>query len=168
MVRQVLGFMLFLGALPAVAVEWVGTVPDADRQAIEAAAGEADAHWNARDAAGLASMYVDDASLVIAGGGPVRGKAAVLDYFTKSFARTPATMRHATLVDRATVLTPDLVLADTRVTLDRTEQDGSVVRVRDFNTLTLMARRDGHWRLHTVRAYPQTASTPGAAKVATQ
>lgn len=159
--RHALALVLLLTTLPATAAEWIGQMADSDKHAVEAAAVQADAHWNARDAAGLAAMYADDATLVVGGGALAQGQAAVLAYFTASFARTPATLRHTTRVDRLVVLAPDLVLADTRVALDQPGADGAPRRVRDFNTLTLLARRDGQWKLHTVRAYPVPPAPDG-------
>lgn len=156
MFRVVAALLLSALSLPALAVEWVGALSDADRHAVLQAAEDADARWNARDAAGLTGMYSDDGTLVVGGGELMQGRALVLDYFTRSFARTPAELRHTTTVDRVVVLAPDLVMADTRVALDRPAEGGAPARVRDFNTLTVLVRREGQWRLHAVRAMPAT------------
>lgn len=151
--RSVAVVLSCLLAVPAYAAEWIGTLPEADRRAVEQAAVDADTAWNRRDAAALAAMYTADATLAVGGGLSAQGASAVNDYFERSFARTPATLRHLTTVDRVVVLAPDLVLADTRVALDDTAA-GAARRVRDFNTLTLLARREGQWKLHAVRALP--------------
>ena len=181
-IRRCATLLLLLIALPATAAEWIGQLPEAERRAVEAAAEEADANWNARDAAALAAMYSDDATLLVGGREPMlRGREAVLAYFTTSFARAPASLHHTTTVDRMIVLAPDLVWADTRVALDDIAVDGTAVegpavegtavegpavdgrrtRVRDFHTLTLLRRTDGQWKLHAVRAFPVPA-TPTA------
>lgn len=171
-IRRCATLLLLLIALPATAAEWIGQLPEAERRAVEAAAEEADANWNARDAAALAAMYSDDATLLVGGREPMlRGREAVLAYFTTSFARAPASLHHTTTLDRMIVLAPDLVWADTRVALDDIAVDGTAVegpavdgrrtRVRDFHTLTLLRRTDGQWKLHAVRAFPVPA-TPTA------
>lgn len=186
-IRRCATLLLLLIALPATAAEWIGQLPEAERRAVEAAAEEADANWNARDAAALAAMYSDDATLLVGGREPMlRGREAVLAYFTTSFARAPASLHHTTTLDRMIVLAPDLVWADTRVALDDIAVGGTAVegtavegaavggtavegaavegrrtRVRDFHTLTLLRRTDGQWKLHAVRAFPVPA-TPTA------
>lgn len=164
MIRRAVALLLVLIALPATAAEWIGQLPEAEMHAVEAAATQADANWNARDAAGLSAMYTDDATLVVGDTDALRGREAVLAYFTRSFARTPASMRHTTMVDRMIVLAPDLVWADTRVALDDAGASGQPTRVRDFNTLTLLRKQDGQWKLHTVRAYPVPAAATTAAR----
>ena len=127
-IRRCATLLLLLIALPATAAEWIGQLPEAERRAVEAAAEEADANWNARDAAALAAMYSDDATLLVGGREPMlRGREAVLAYFPKSFARAPASLHHTTTVDRMIVLAPDLVWADTRVALDDIAVEGTAV-----------------------------------------
>lgn len=164
MIRRAAALLLLLIALPVTAAEWIGQLPEAEMRAVEAAATQADANWNARDAAGLSAMYTGDATLVVGGTEVLRGREAVLAYFTRSFARTPASMRHTTLVDRMIVLAPDLVWADTRVALDDAGASGQLTRVRDFNTLTLLRKQDSQWKLHTVRAYPVPVAATTAAR----
>lgn len=155
MIRYAAALTLILITLPASATEWIGTLPEADMRAAEAAAIEADANWNQRNATGLAAMYAEDATLVVGSGGPLlQGRDAVRSYFTTSFARTAATMRHTTVVDRFVVLAPDLVLADTQVGLDEATANGPLKRVRNFNTLTVLSKHGNRWQLQTVRAYP--------------
>lgn len=157
--RIAAALVLVLATAPSAATELVGQLPGDTQRTIEAAATTADAHWNRRDAAALAAMYADDATLVIAGRGPaLQGPDAVRGYFTTSFARTPATLRHTTTVDRIVVLAPDLVLADTRVALDDTA-GATPTRVRDFNTLTVLRRYGATWKMQSVRAYPVAAAT---------
>src|SRR5688572_28040185 len=84
--RHAFALVLLLTTLPATAADWIGQLADSDKHAVEAAAVQADANWNARDAAGLAAMYADDATLVVGGGALAQGQAAVLAYFTASFA----------------------------------------------------------------------------------
>lgn len=164
MLRLATALALSFAAMPAFAVDLVGKLDSADQQQLEAAARQADANWNARNAAGLAAMYADDATLLVGGQGPaLTGPQDVQQYFTVSFARTPATLRHTTQVDRLVVLAPDLVLADTRVALDKVATDGSAVRVRDFNTLTVLRRQGGEWKFQSVRAYPVAAPAANAA-----
>jgi uncharacterized protein (TIGR02246 family) len=164
MLRLTAALALALIAAPASAVDLVGPLSAADQQDVQATATAADANWNAHDAEGIAAMYADDATLVVGGRGPaLQGRNEVLGYFTASFARTPATLRHTTTVDRLVVLAPDLVLADTRVALDDTRVDGSLQRVRDFNTVTVLVRQGDAWKFQTVRAYP----VPPAAAPAT-
>jgi uncharacterized protein (TIGR02246 family) len=167
MLRLAAALAFSLLATPALAVEVVGQLSEADRLQVEAAAIAADANWNSRNADGLAAMYTDDATLLIGGRGPaLTGPEAVQAYFTTSFARTPPSMHHTTLVDRIVVLAPDLVLADTRVALDEAAPDGSLRRVRDFNTVTVLGRRNGEWKFQSVRAYPVAATA--AASTASQ
>ena len=135
---------------------------------IVALADATDAEWNARDAAGLAALYTDGATLMMVDRKQhIDGRAAVADYFTRSFAAIPAALRHRTVVDRLTVLADDLVMADTSVALTRVGADGQNEPVRDFATLTLVRREADGWRLEVVRAHalappPPVSPRPGA------
>lgn len=163
MIRYAAALTLALIAAPATSVEWIGTLSEADMRAAEAAAVEADSNWNKRNAAGLGAMYAEDATLVVGNRGQLlQGRDAVLSYFTTSFARTPAAMRHTTVIDRFVVLAPDLVLADTRVELDEAAANGTLKQVRDFNTLTVLAKHGDQWQLQTVRAYLAPRAAPAA------
>src|SRR3954447_12358124 len=64
--------------------------PTVDLAKAEADIRATDAQWLAtaksRDAAKAASFWSDDATLIFPGAPPITGKAAILDYVTKSFA----------------------------------------------------------------------------------
>lgn len=127
----------------------------ADRIAVEALAGAADAAWNARDYKGLSAMYVEDGTLQVSGTA-VEGVGAIHEYFRKSFARLDPAMRHITQVTGLHPQSNDVVLADTLVRLVRQDAQGEQT-VREFSTVTVVVRRDGQWKLSGVRAYPLPA-----------
>lgn len=150
-----LALALSLVTLPAAAVDWIGDLPASDRAAVERIAVVADEAWNARDAAGMSTLYTGDATVVVGVGAmSAQGAGGIRDYFTGSFARTPASLRHATTVDRIVVLAPDVAFADSRVALDQLQPDGSHQSIRHFSSHSVLVKREGEWKIHAVRAVP--------------
>ena len=80
-------------------VAWVSSVAglalaatpkSADEASIRAQAAAWEKAYNAGDAKGVAAQYADDALLLPPGAPSVRGRAAILDYFTKDIAGSKA------------------------------------------------------------------------------
>ena len=125
----------------------------ADRTELEHLVERTDAAWNGRDAAMLASFYVDNATLRIGGRDEtVDGLNAIRDYFTQSFARVDPQMRHVTTLVGLHALADDVVIADTKVELVTRDGDGATRVVRRFTTPTVAVRRGEHWKIAAVRA----------------
>jgi uncharacterized protein (TIGR02246 family) len=146
--------MLGFAAAPAWSVEVLGELTPADLAAVTAVAAKADDRWNAADAAGLSALYTEDGNLSLVDSNVTAlGRRAVLDYFTRSFATRPASLRHSTDVERLVVLSPTVVLVDTQVAVDELLADGSHKRLRNFYTLTIVEKTGGEWLISVVRAH---------------
>ncbi|MCE3261818.1 MAG: hypothetical protein K0R43_897 [Pseudoduganella sp.] len=121
-------------------------------EALEAVARSADKAWNERDAQGMAAHYNDAATASI-GSVFLTGKAAILDYFSKSFGRLPAGMTHRTEVRRV-VRIGELYAADTAVFLEVPDGEQGKRVVREFFTVTLLRPTDKGWEFMAVRSMP--------------
>lgn len=135
-------------------------VPAAERGVLEALARESDGYWNAADAGRLAAMFTDDADLRLGTGPHPRGRAGVLDYFTRSFAAREGELRHTTELTALDEVAPGVVLADGLVRLERIGADGDAVLLRRFVNHTLLVKENGVWRFRTLRAHVLPAETP--------
>ena len=153
--NTILAAALAFGAVSASAAP----VPDADRSALQTVAAEADAAWNAKDAAAMSGQYVEDGSVRVgAGSARVEGREAVRAYFAAAFARRPAGFRHVTRIEGIEMIEPDVALAETLVRVERTGAAGGWELVREFKTDSLLVRDKGVWRMRAVRANPIPAS----------
>lgn len=133
----------------------------ADRAALEKLAAENDAAWNAKQVDVIVGQYADGASLRLGGSAAHNGREAVRGYFTRAFGARQGKLRHVTQVDNLDMVTPDLVLADAHVRVERDNADGSVTLMREFRNHSVVVREGGVWRLRAVRAHPLPAK-PGA------
>lgn len=125
----------------------------ADRAALSQLVERTDLAWNGRDAATLASFYVDEATLRIGSrDDTVDGANAIRDYFTQSFARVDPALRHETTLIGLHTLGDGIVIADTRVELVTQGADGLRKVVRRFTTPTVAVRRGDQWKIAAVRA----------------
>src|SRR5258706_10305933 len=66
------------------------TPKSADEASIRAQSAAWEKAYNAADAKGVAAQYAEDALLMPPGNTPVKGRAAILDYFTKDIAGSKA------------------------------------------------------------------------------
>lgn len=145
-------FVAAAGLLFAAAANARDLAP-ADRAVLEQLVVRSDAAWNSRDAAALADLYVDDATLRVGTRDEtLTGTAAIRDYFTESFARVDPRMRHETTLVGLHALRDDVVIADTTVELVTGNPDGSRRVVRRFTTPTVAVRSGSEWKLGAVRA----------------
>jgi uncharacterized protein (TIGR02246 family) len=120
-----------------------------------------DARWNTRDAAGLAELHAGDADVWIGSGPRMRGREAIRESFGRSFAAAPASLRHRTLVEDTSLLTPDVASADGRIQLEDTRGDSTVV-VRRMTFSAVAVRAPAGWRVRLVRIHPETADRAAA------
>ena len=126
----------------------------ADQAALAALAGEADAAWNAKDAARMAAAYAEDGDLRLGDGPAIEGRNNIAAQFRSAFAARQATMRHVTTVDHADLIGPDLAVSDAGVRVEQRQADGSWTLVRAFRNVSVAVRERDGWRLRTVRAFP--------------
>ena len=132
----------------------VGAIAPQEAKTIVSIAGRVDALWNARRAAEIAALYTDDASLEMVGRDRgAQGRQGILAYFAESFAALDPAMRHRTDINRLTVLSPDIVVADGHAWLEKASGDGAPTPVRYFNTTTVVVRGDDGWRIRMVRTH---------------
>lgn len=125
----------------------------ADRAALDALAAEADAAWNEKNAARIAAVYTEGASLRLSGGAAIEGREAIRSNFDRNFAARHGTMRHITQVDRAELIGPHLALSDAGVRVEQLQADGSWKLMRTFRNVSLARREGKTWKLHLVRAF---------------
>ncbi len=127
----------------------------ADEVALRQLGAAADAAWDARDAARMATYYAADASLWVGGaGGEQQGRENVQAYFQRAFAGRVGEMRHVSEIRGLQLIAPDTAFTDVLVRVEERQADGSWKLVRRFNNVSLAAREAGAWKLRVVRAYP--------------
>lgn len=138
-------------------------VTDAELRAIVALAGQSDARWNARDAAGLSALYTAEGHNRIVGT-PVdlRGRDAIRAYFTQSFGRTDAALVHHTVVEEVQRVSPEVVVVEGRVWLERVGADSTRAVVRRFGMNALLVQEGGAWRVRWNRARLEPAAAPAS------
>ena len=136
---------------------------DAELRAVVALAEQSDARWNARDAAGLSALYTAEGHNRIVGT-PVdlRGREAIRAYFAQSFPRTDAALVHHTVVEEAQRVSPDVIVVDGRVWLDRVGPDSTRTVVRRFAMNAVLVREGDAWRVRWNRARPEPAPATAA------
>jgi len=152
MMRRVLFAVLGVLALWSAAAP--AAAPDADTlDRFRALAARGDAVWDAGDAPGMADLYTADADLRLGGmDGSVKGRSAVRDYFTQSFAKRPADLRHVTRITHAEMVGPDMAFVDNDVRLEQKGPDGAWTLLRSFKNYSLVVRDGDGWKLRAVRA----------------
>lgn len=131
----------------------------ADQKAILAIASEGDAAWNARDAKALAATFtVDGDNRIVGTPVDLRGRDAIEAYFAGSLSKVAAGLRHHTVVDVVTPISSDIAVADIRVRLERTGDDGAVTVVRRFSGTAVVVRDGDAWRIRLNRVHLEPAS----------
>ncbi len=139
-------------------------VSDAELRDIVALAAQSDARWNARDAAGLSALYTAEGHNRIVGT-PVdlRGRDAIRAYFTQSFVKTDAALVHHTVVEEVQRVSPDVVVVEGRVWLERTGADSAHAVVRRFGMNAIVVREGDAWRVRWNRARVEPMAAAAAA-----
>jgi uncharacterized protein (TIGR02246 family) len=156
-------FTVTVAALMSFTAAFAAPPSDPDRRQLEELAHDADSVWDRGDAAALAGLYTDDATLVMAPRERVDGRDAIRAYFEQSFVKRPPHLRHVTAVQRIEMLAPDVAFVDTDVRLERRQDDGSWPTVRRFTNYTVAVREGEAWRIKEVRTHvkPDTAAPAG-------
>jgi len=151
--------LLALFILASLAAHGDEVLSAADREAILAIAGDGDAAWNARDAAGLAATFTADGRNTILNT-PVdlRGREAIVAYFKSSLAKVDPALRHRTVVDELTPVAPGVVVAAARVWLDRVDANGAATAVKKFTITSVIVREGDAWRIRVNRVHPEVLS----------
>ena len=132
-------------ATPPAAVE----APKPNAAADEAAVRAINPAWfkahAAGDAAGVAALYADDAVVSAPGAPPVRGKAAILEYFTQELAAMSSAGLTNNMGTDPTEVGVSGDLAWEWGTYNVTDKAGKIVEIGKFTSV--VARRDGAWKL---------------------
>ena len=126
----------------------------AEETALKALAAEADAAWNAGDAARMTAAYAPDGSLRLGSAPAIEGQPAIRAQFEAAFAARRRTMRHMTRLDRIELVRPGIAVSDAAVTIEQQQADGAWRPVGAFRNITIATRGSRRWRLQTVRAVP--------------
>lgn len=147
MIRHALVFLLLTTAFVGGAQE----LAPVDRAAIMDIAVKSDAAWNERDAERLAAFFTADGDNQILGT-PVdlEGRQAIADYFKASLAKVDPAMRHVTAVRELHWVTPDVVVSDVDVKLEKTA-DGVTSVVRKFAGTAVLLRTAEGWKIRVNR-----------------
>ena len=136
-------------------------MPPADVAADEAALRAVNPAWikayNAGDADGLSSLYTDDAVWNPPGSVPVRGRAAIRDFFKKDTAGTAAAGLSFTM-SPATEIGISGDLGWEWGTFTATDKTGATVDAGKY--LTVHQRKDGRWMI--IRDIYNSDLTPAA------
>ncbi len=82
------GIVVLLGSMSALA--YAASSTSADAAALRAQTASWEKAYNSADAKGVAAQYADDALLLPPGAPGVRGRAAILEFFTKDVAASKA------------------------------------------------------------------------------
>ncbi len=122
-----------------------------------ALAQEADAAWNARDAARFSAVFSEDASFAFPVEGTfLRGRDEIRRHYARTFATLPPDLRHVSKLGTAENVAPTLSAADGEVDIvgndPKTGKDNIVLR--RYRTFTLAVRTGAGLRLRVVRVYP--------------
>lgn len=71
-----------------------------------------DAAWNARDAAAVGGLFLDDADLQVPRGDMFRGREQIEQYYTSAFANMPPDRRHSITFQHVRFLTSEVAIGD--------------------------------------------------------
>jgi len=156
--------ILLLAAATALMIPVASAAPpnDADRVALTRLAADLDAVWDSGDPAAVSALYTVDGSLRMDDRLIVQGRDAVLAYFVETIGRRPDGARHVTRVENIDMLTPDLALVDTQVSIERDGAQGREVLVQ-FHNQTVSSRQTDGWRFRVVRAQRMAVPRPASA-----
>jgi uncharacterized protein (TIGR02246 family) len=108
--------------------------------------------YETADAAALADLFLDESMIVDPDGNATRGKAAVAAMYETAFKENPGLKLDASVQD-IRFLTPDLVRVEGKSRLSVSKGDAS--EFTGFSTL--LARRDGKWRIAEMHEYAAPA-----------
>ncbi|QJE72045.1 SgcJ/EcaC family oxidoreductase [Aerophototrophica crusticola] len=150
--RKTAAALLCLLAL-AVPAAFAAPPSEPDAASLRALAEAGDTAWNVADAAAMARLYTDDASLRVGQTAEaVRGRDGIQAYFTQSFARRPGPMRHVTQIRHLEMLTPDMAMGENDVLVEKPDGQGGWTTVARFTNQSVLVRAGKGWKLHAVRA----------------
>jgi uncharacterized protein (TIGR02246 family) len=157
--------ILLLAAATALMPEAANASPpsDGDRVALIQLAAQLDAVWDSGDPAAVSALYDVDGSVRMDGRPIVQGRDAVQAYFVETMGRRPAGVRHVTRVENIDMLSPDLALVDTRVSIERDGPQGRREVLAQFHNQTLSLRQADGWRFRAVRAQRMATQAPASA-----
>jgi uncharacterized protein (TIGR02246 family) len=126
--------------------------PSRDVDALLSLAGAVDARWNARDAAGVASLYAAEATVRGLAREPLVGREAIRAQFADNFGRLAPDLRHRTEVESLQPISDDVVISEGRAYIERALPDGSREVVKTFEVTSVAVRRGTRWQLVNVRS----------------
>lgn len=151
--------VLLLFAVPAMAqtAKTSGISPE-DAAAILRLAEAGDAFWNEKDAAGLSTLYTEDAHNWMVGTEMnLRGRASIAAFFTSSFAQRAPGLRHRTVVTEIQLVAPGVVAADGEVFVERVVEGEPPRVLRRFTMNSVAVKGADGWRLRINRVHPVPA-----------
>ena len=108
--------------------------------------------YETANAAALAELFLDESMIVDPDGNATRGKAAVAAMYESAFKANPGLKLDSSVQD-IRFLTPDLVRVEGKARLSSTH--GDAAEFTGFTTL--LARRDGKWRIAEIHEYAAPA-----------
>lgn len=121
---------------------------------------KADAAYDRRDAATMASLYAQDGSTTVTGQ-HIKGKDNILAFFTSMYKTLPAGLTHRTVLRRVERI-GGLYATDNDVFLEAPDGAGGKRVVRQFFTFTMVRPGANGWEIVAVRATPLAAPQPAA------
>lgn len=124
-----------------------------------------DAFWDAKDAAGLSTLYTEDAHNWMVGTEmDLRGREAIRTFFTASFAQRGPGMRHRTVITELQRISPDVVAADGQVFVEQVGESGAARVLRRFTMNAVAVRGPEGWRIRINRVHPLPQPPAAAAQ----
>jgi uncharacterized protein (TIGR02246 family) len=109
--------------------------------------------YSSANAAGLAELFLDDASIVDPDGNATSGKPAIAEMYATAFQEAPG-LKIDPKIAAIKFLTPDVVRVEGQSQLSSSAGDAA-----DFTKFsTLLVRRDGKWRIAEIREYAAPAA----------
>jgi uncharacterized protein (TIGR02246 family) len=138
-------------AAPAAGAErQLGSTPE-EKAVLDGISGFAKIYETA-NATALAELFLDESMIVDPDGNATRGKAAVTAMYDAAFKENPGLKLESSVQD-IRFLTPDLVRVEGKARISSTHGDAS-----EFTGFTtLLARRDGKWRIAEIHEYAAPA-----------
>lgn len=155
-IKLLLAILLFFST-PAMAQDVkTSGLTEAETAEILRLAQAGDAFWNAKDAAGLSTLYTEDAHNWMVGTVmDLRGRDAIRDFFAGTFAQRGPGLRHRTVITELQRISPDVVAADGEVFVEQVMEGGTARVLRRFTMNAVAVRSADGWRIRINRVHPQ-------------
>jgi uncharacterized protein (TIGR02246 family) len=124
-----------------------------DEQAIQALYAALHDGWNARDAAGMAALFADDADVIGFDGGAMAGKTGIETELSRIFREHPTTGIFVGIIEETRFLTPDTMLL--RAAAVTAPRDGGDINADTACIQTIVAsKQDDAWKIELLQTTP--------------